>query len=217
MKRITISLCALVALGAVAVTAPAASAQAGGTQCPTFRVLHDDQIGPNVVLPKGIYSMTSAGTLSCAQASRLFTRFLSDYDGKLPKPWRVMSQGKGKATFTQGKRPGFAVALIRGKPPTPTPSSPLGSVCPGNFQVRDDDRIGSVSFPKGNYEIVITRKSRMSCAAATRLFTRFLDFPNGNLPKKWRIKPAIATFYKPANPKGKRFRVDPGVSTNSGL
>jgi hypothetical protein len=216
MRSGTIAL--LGALAAFAITVPAASASPSVTAsaagpCPaTFRVLHNDQIGP-AFLPKGTYVITIRNaTLSCATASRLFTQFLQDYDGKLQKPWAVVAHGKGKASFTSGGQPGFSVALSKGGGGGGQPST-LGTSCPGTFQVQDDDQIALVSFPKGAYKLVIPRGSIISCAQASKLFARFLDFPSGALPKGWAIKPTVALFYKPGNPnpKRKRFRVDPAA------
>ena len=94
----------IAALGAVLATAilafsasaPASSpvssapvAQSARTTCPgTFRVLHSDQIG-KLKLPAGPYVITTVGHVNCAQASALFTRFLQDWDGKLPGGWKV--------------------------------------------------------------------------------------------------------------------------------
>src|SRR6185312_3347713 len=79
------------------------ASSAAGAGCPGFRVLHDDRIGA-AVLPAGDYTITvapSAG-LTCPVASKLFTRFLEDFDGVLPAPWRVSAQGSGRASFAQG-------------------------------------------------------------------------------------------------------------------
>ena len=75
----------------LAATAPSAQAQTAFAQCPTFRVLHNDQIG-TALFPKGVYSVSATG-VSCASASRLLAQFLQDYDGILPKPWRLNAQG----------------------------------------------------------------------------------------------------------------------------
>ena len=210
--------CLIIAAAAAALlaaTAPSAQAQAASAQCPTFRVLHNDQIG-TALFPKGVYSVSATG-VSCASASQLFAQFLQDYDGNLPKPWRLNAQGSGRATFTQGSAPGFSVAIINGIPPTPPPPAPHGTLCPGNFQVLNNDRIGRVSFPKGAYEILIPRNSIITCAQASNLFRRFLNFPSGKLPKAWRVKATNGMFFKPANPQRKRFRVDPAVSSSGGL
>ena len=205
---------ALVASAPAAGAAPQTGAAAGTPCAATFRVLHNDRIGP-ALLPKGTYVITLRSSLvSCPNASSLFTQFLSDYDGKLQKPWAVTAQGKGRALFTSGGLPGFSVALSQGPAPGPMPGpSPLGQVCPGNFQVQHDDRIGTVQFPRGAYELVITPGSIITCAQASKLFARFLALPSGKLPKNWAIKSATAVFHKPGSPhpKRKRFRVDPAV------
>ena len=55
---------------------------AAGT-CPgTFRVLHDDHIGP-LAIPKGAYTITTQGIGGARAANRL-AAFLQDFDGRLP-------------------------------------------------------------------------------------------------------------------------------------
>ena len=128
--------------------------------------------------------------LACATASRLFTQFLSDYDGNLPQGWTVVAQGRGRASFNQNGQPGFSVARSGGGN---TPST-YGTVCPGSFQVLNNDTIGPLSFPKGSYRIVLPRGVIVSCGQAFKLFRQFLNRPAGNLPKNWRLKPTIALF-----------------------
>lgn len=196
------------ALAALAVMAPQAAAQSGNTQCPaTFRVLHNDSIGA-AVLPRGQYTITvRAPGLTCAAASRLFTQFLSDYDGRLQRPWEVVAQGRGRASFTQNGQPGFSVALTEA-PPTP---SRYGTVCPGNFVIINNDTIGPLVFPQGSYRIVLPRNVITTCPQAVNLFRQFLNRPKGDLPKNWRMKATTALFFKPGNSKRKRFRVDPAT------
>jgi hypothetical protein len=55
--------------------------------------------------------------------------------------------------------------------------------CPATFQVEHDDRIGSLSLPAGAYRI---RATGVSCAAASQLFTQFLNDWDGRLPGSWR-------------------------------
>lgn len=91
---------------------------ADGTLCrATFQVLHNDRIG-SLRLPRGPYRVTllRGPGLSCAGASQLFTRFLSDTFGRLPRPWVLKAQS---ATFTKGRgsKTGFRVKpvnLVRG-------------------------------------------------------------------------------------------------------
>jgi hypothetical protein len=71
----------------------------GATTCPgTFSVLHDDHVG-SLYLPKGPYvvSLLQGDTLTCAQASQQFTRFLDA--ASMPAPW-VLDAATG--TFTRG-------------------------------------------------------------------------------------------------------------------
>ena len=90
-------------LVALLVTGPGAAA--APTTCPSFRVLHDDRIGP-AVLPAGNYAITIDPTsgLACGAAAKLFARFLEDYDGVLPRPWRVTGEGSGKASVKARRR-----------------------------------------------------------------------------------------------------------------
>jgi hypothetical protein len=211
MRKTTVMLGA--ALAALAITAPQAAAaspkaQAGAAACPSFRVLHNDRIGP-AVLPAGNYLITPKGQgLTCQSASKLFTRFLQDYDGNLGGGWTVVPQGKGKARFDRNGQKGFTVARNGGGGNTP---STYGTVCPGQFQVLNDDVIGPLSFPRGGYRLVIPRGSIITCQNASKLFRQFLNHPDGILPKNWRMKATVALFFKPANPKLKKFRVDPAT------
>ena len=95
--------------GAGAVGTPT-SAAAAATTCPAFKVLHNDRIGP-ATFPAGNYTITIPGSanLSCKQTGELFARFLEDYDGVLPKPWKVSAEGSGKASFARNGRLGFAI------------------------------------------------------------------------------------------------------------
>jgi hypothetical protein len=71
-----------------------------GNRCPgTFRVLNNDRIG-RLRLPRGPYRITLVRRgISCQRASRLFTSFLQDFEGTLPRPWRL---SVATATFTRG-------------------------------------------------------------------------------------------------------------------
>jgi hypothetical protein len=185
-------------------------AAAAGTQCPTFRVLHNDRIGA-VLLPAGTYGvkLTRGSKLSCAQASGLFARFLEDYDGVLPGGWRVVPKGKGKARFVKPGERGFAVSRQGGG--GGGGNSRLGHLCPGSFRVLHNDRIGPLSFPAGVYQIYIPRHSVLPCQRASSLFASFLEAPNDVLPGKWQMKSRRAVFFTKNQPRTRRFRVDPGT------
>jgi hypothetical protein len=96
-------------VGALSTPALGGAASASAAACPSFKVLHDDRIG-GVVLPAGSYEVTVSAGLSCPASSKLFARFLSDWDGNLPKPWRATGEGSGKATFKGGSL-SFSVRL----------------------------------------------------------------------------------------------------------
>jgi hypothetical protein len=194
----------LIALALSAGSAPAAAV----SSCPGFRVLHNDRIGP-ASFPAGTYKVTvaPASGLSCADASKLFTRFLEDYDGVLPTPWRVLAESSGKASFTQAGKAGFAVALGAGG--GEGGNSELGVLCHGSFTVNSNVVIAPLSFPKGQYLLYIPPRSGISCNRASVLFTRFLGSPGGRLPFPWRLKNQTATFFKPEHPTRSAFRVEP--------
>lgn len=194
----------LIALALSAGSAPAAAV----SSCPGFRVLHNDRIGP-ASFPAGTYKVTvaPASGLSCADASKLFTRFLEDYDGVLPTPWRVLAESSGKASFTQAGKAGFSVALGTGG--GGGGSSELGVLCHGSFTVNSNVVIAPLSFPKGQYLLYIPPRSAISCNRASVLFTRFLGSPGGRLPFPWRLKNQTATFFKPEHPTRSAFRVEP--------
>lgn len=204
----TLALAIGAALAFLVLSASAAPAATVGA-CPSFRVLHNDRIGP-ANLPAGSYSVTPAATsgLSCAQSSALFTRFLEDYDGVLPTPWRVIAQGTGKASFARGSQEGFLVARTGGGEEEGNNPS-LGKLCAGTFTVNHRTIVGPLAFNKGQYLIYIPARSLISCRRASVLFTRFLGQPGGRLPFPWQVVNQTATFYKPAHPLRSAFRIEP--------
>jgi len=207
-KRLLVTL-GLALLAAVSALALTAVAPASGAACPSFRVLHNDRIGP-ASLPAGSYAITVEAGLSCQAASQLFTRFLEDYDGVLPKPWRVVAEGSGKASFTRGGQPGFSVARGGGGGGGGRGgNNELGQLCSGAYTVNAGSQVGPLFFPKSQYLLYIPPKSAISCRRASVLFTRFLAQPNGTLPFPWRLKNQTATFYKSAHPLRSAFRVEP--------
>jgi hypothetical protein len=185
------------------------ASSAAGAGCPGFRVLHDDRIGP-AVLPAGNYTITVAPSsgLTCPAASKLFTRFLEDFDGVLPAPWRVSAQGSGKATFAQGGKAGFSVARSSGGGGG---NSELGALCRNSFMVNSNVVLGPLTFPRGQYLLYIPPRSGISCNRAAVLFTRFLGSPGGRLPFPWRLTNQTATFFKPEHPVRSSFRVEPAT------
>ncbi len=87
----------------------------GQTRCRgTFRVLHRDRVG-KLKLPAGRYIVTTLSSrLSCNSASNLFSQFLDDPSGRLPRPWIVNAK---TGTFSRGKgsKRGFRVKPARAR------------------------------------------------------------------------------------------------------
>lgn len=197
---------ALASAAAVLALALTAAAPASAAGCPSFRILHNDRIGP-AALPAGSYEITVEPGTSCQAASQLFARFLEDYDGVLPRPWRVIAEGSGTASFSKGNLTGFAVSRIGGG--GGGGNNILGKLCSGTFTVNAGNRVGPLFFPKGPYLIYLPPRTGITCRRASVLFTRFLAAPGGTLPFPWRLKNQTATFFKPANPTRSAFRIEP--------
>lgn len=204
------SLALVAALSLLALTGPG---MASAAVCPSFKVLHDDRIG-TVVLPAGSYEVTTdefqGKGISCQEASRLFARFLQDWDGKLPDDWRAVAEGSGKASFERksfGNSPvGFSVSRTGGS--GGGGNGELGRLCPGSFTVNAGSDVGPLYFAKGQYLLYIPTRSGITCRRASVLFTRFLGSPGGALPDPWQVKTQTATFFKPAQPLRSAFRVE---------
>jgi hypothetical protein len=205
------ALLALVLAAAVALGGGAPAHGQAPQPCPaTFHVLHDDTIG-ELELPEGQYRLTVDG-ISCARASHLFTQFLSDYNGVLPRPWRYSVDGVGRGTFT-----GLDEFTVERTGDTGSPGAGAGSAsqgggshgdlqCPGTFDVLHDDRVGRLRIPRGDYTVTLLG-GNLTCATAERLFARFLRRPRGRLPGRWMVLPQSAEFMKFSSHHG--FRIKP--------
>jgi hypothetical protein len=200
---------ALVAIGAAAVMllAGASSAQAKQQVCPnTFTVLHNDQIG-DLKLPAGPYTITvfKPNALGCGKASKLFTKFLQDWDGKLPKPWSYEVVKKGNGNFIKNDRGvGFNVKRKSGGGGGGGGKSSLR--CNGYFSVLHNDRIGKLRLPAGQYQVTRLTNNSQSCDRITnRLFPKFLQ--RGDVPKGWAIKRQSASFVKKRTGRGFRVKL----------
>jgi hypothetical protein len=202
-------------VAALATLALSGAAQASAAACPSFKVLHDDRIGP-ASFPAGSYEVTVDPGLSCQAASQLFARFLQDWDGNLPNRWAAIPKGAGKASFEQASLDGngrsFSVARSGGG--EGGSNTELGKLCPGSFTVNAGSDVGPLYFARGQYLLYIPTRSAITCRRASVLFTRFLGAPGGMLPDPWQVKTQTATFYKAAHPLRSAFRVEPanGVS-----
>src|ERR1700761_1233186 len=209
-RAVLVALAGLVAAAALLFGARPAEATVGTatpTTCPGFEVLHNDRIGA-AVFPQGVYTITlQASDLSCKSSAGFFARFLEDYDGILPKPWKITNEGSGKASFLRGAVPGFSVELTgKDKPPPVNPD--LGKLCPDTFKVNATAIAGSLRFTKGSFLIYLPAGTGITCNRAAVLFNRFLAV-NGPLPQPWKLTNQTATFYKPSNPTRSAFRIEP--------
>ena len=203
---------AVVALGGLLGAAPGAYAgpevQASQAGPCSFEVVHNDHIS-RFSVPKGTYQITllDADTVSCARAGKAFATFLQDFDGRLPRPWKL---NNATGTFTRGVATiGFRVKRTDSKPNPGRGVSHLAkgsSKCPGTFDVDHNDRVGKLPLPRGPYFVFVFKGSGLSCPAAERRFDGFLDRPNGVLPRPWIVIGATGTFRNGTRPG---FKVKP--------
>jgi hypothetical protein len=176
---------------------PGGGGSGGGNACPYFRVLHNDRIG-KLVLVAGNYRITllSPSRVSCARAAKAFAQFLQDFDGRLPRPWKLNTS---TGAFTRGT-PSTGFRVKRATGPAPKPGSAgrhpaSGSrACNGTFEVDHNDRIGRLRLPKGPYLVTVLKGSGLSCPAASRRLAAFLAAPSGALPRPWTVAVASGTF-----------------------
>lgn len=176
----------------------------GGTSasCPGyFNVLHKDRIG-RFVVPRGPYRITllNPKLMNCAQATARFRQFLVDFDGVLPRPWRLDPMS---ATFfkNNNREVGFNINRAYGPAPNPKRNTTY-SRCPATFRVLHNDRIGQLMLPAGPYYVHVLKG--LSCSSASNYFRQFLLRPDGVLPRPWRLNPKQAVFRAGKN---RAFRV----------
>lgn len=207
---------AFAALAATALAAALFALAIGGASrasaagCPSFKVLHDDRIGP-ATLPAGNYAITVEDSgLTCKATSELFARFLEDYDGNLPGGWKVSAQGSGKASFSRANQAGFSVTRTGGGSSNEEGgTNPLiGTLCRNTFTVNSNAPVASLVFAKGKYLLYQPPGTGISCNRAAVLFTRFLS-SGAHLPFPWKLNNQTATFYKSSNSTRSAFRVEP--------
>lgn len=187
--------------------ASAPSPDGGGTavSCPGyFTVVRNDSIG-SFKVPKGQYRITliNSSKFTCAKAVKRFQEFLLDFDGVLPRSWKLK---RSSATFYKPRNPqvGFNINKAFGPAPNPDRNKKFAR-CPGTFQVQHNDRIGSLVLPKGPYYIYVGTGNPLSCASAADYFRQFLNYPHGRLPSPWKVNPSKARFR--SGPGGYVFRV----------
>ena len=205
----SLALAIALAIPLAAFLATPGTASAAQTTCPnTFQVLHDDHIG-KLELRKGHYTITllKAGRPSCSRAAKLFAKFLQDFDGNLPDPWKVVP---AKKRFVRGNNTGVGFQVSRGSHSGGGGGhhpSGTGRRCPGTFTVQHNDQIGRLKLPAGKYRITRLTVGNPTCPRATKLFATFLEHPDGDLPDHWRVHVNSASFTK--RNTGRGFRVKP--------
>jgi hypothetical protein len=192
---------------------PAATASAKQLECSaSFRVLHDDRVG-KLQLPKGNYTITvyRKNRLSCERASKLFTRFLEDFDGKLPGKWKVRVKRSG---FFKGNS-GVGFTVERGTPSGGgggggggTHPANGGKRCPNTFRVLNNDRIGELRIPAGNYHLTRLTNDSPNCQRVAKLFAKFLEEDYAGKIPGWRVNVNRAKFIRNKS-GGKGFRIKP--------
>jgi hypothetical protein len=179
--------------------------------CPGFKVLHTDRIG-TAVFPAGTYTVNLEDpSLTCKSSAELFARFLEDWDGSLPQPWKVLSDeggGPGSAFFMRGPRAGFSTELSAKAKEEGGTNPDLGTLCPGTFTVNSTTQVETLRFTKGAFLIYLPQGTAITCGQASALFQRFLG-AGGKLPSPWKLTNQTATFYKPSNPTRSAFRIEP--------
>jgi len=215
-KRTLLALAAAALAAALLAVALGGATRAAAAGCPSFKVLHDDRIGP-ATLPAGSYAITVEDSgLTCKATSELFARFLEDYDGKLPGGWRVSAEGSGKATFSRAMQAGFSVARTggggSGEGGEGGTSPLIGALCPNTFTVNSNAPVATLVFAKGEYLLYQPPGTGIFCNRAAVLFTRFLS-SGAHLPFPWKLNNQTATFYKSSNPTRSAFRVEPLAGT----
>jgi len=172
--------------------------------CPGyFQVVHSDSIG-SFEVPAGNYQITliDPTRFSCAKAVKRFQEFLLDYNGVLPKSWRL---SKASATFYKPNNPSVGFNINKAYGPSPNPDNNTKFArCPATFRVLNNDRIGALVLPAGPYYIYVGKNS-LSCTQASAYFRQFLNYPDGRLPAPWNLNAAKARFR--GGPGGAVFRV----------
>jgi hypothetical protein len=180
--------------------AQAPGANAAG-KCPQFRVMHNDTIS-GVKFPAGPYDMVTS-QLSCSQSTKYFQQWLAS--GRVAKGWKVKLLSGERRRFTKlGTKVDFQATPA--SEPTPTPS-PSGHTCPGTFRVLNNDRIGGMKLPRGNYQIRLLNTdvalTGLNCQIASNDFAYFLNNDwSGRLPSPWYTNNSTRTFYRGTNAVG---------------
>jgi hypothetical protein len=183
-------LAAILVFTLAGVVVPGTPAQAA--VCPDFTILHDDRIDGQS-FPHGRYSVTNVRGLACQDTTRYLQQFLQS--GKTSGGWTLGARN----TFIRGTQ---QFRITRGGGGGGGGGTGGRIVCQATFRVLNNDRIGQLQIPAGSYRITVRR---ISCASASDQFRRFLQYPSGNLPDNWRVRPLRAKFRNAQT--GESFRI----------
>ena len=166
-------LAALCATAAVLVLGASTSSAAtlAITRCPTFRVLHNNNMSG---YQKGTYDMQVWGNVTCQRAVKMFQDYLQN-PRDLPRGWKATPR---QASFSRGSATGFSLTLTKRKQ-TQTPTSAVTN-CPTFRVVRPDPDAG---YEEGTYELQVFGDT--TCKQAASVFKAYLDDPTNGLPDGW--------------------------------
>ena len=203
-------------LATLALSLGASSAAAAG--CPSFRVLHDDRIGPAGPAGRRLHGH-GRPVLGPHLPRRLETLH------PLPRGLRRRPPvAPGESTPRAAARPpspraveaGFSVALGSKAAVADGGNSELGALCQEQPSRSTPTSCSARSPSRGASTCSTSRpRSGISCNRAAVLFTRFLGSPGGRLPFPWRLQNQTATFFKPAHPTRSAFRVEPAAGAGA--
>jgi hypothetical protein len=91
-------------------------------------------------------------------------------------------------------------------------TNPTSNACPGFFRILHNDHIGTLALPKGAYRITLLNPKTLSCSAAARQLTGFLQDFNGKLSSFWKLSNSTATFtHLGGTGPVQGFRIKPAV------
>jgi hypothetical protein len=96
-----------------------------------------------------------------------------------------------------------------------TPATAAETACPATFAVLNDDAIGTVQVPAGNYALTLLDDATLDCTAASDLFRQFLEDFDGRLSRPWVAKGDPITFTAGAG-STTGFRATPVAAPSGG-
>ncbi len=168
--------------------------------CPGTFAIFEPVTAAGLRIGLGHWALSVAGGLSCTTAFQVFAQTADT--NLVPAGWTV---DPATTTFRRGG-PSFT-ATNQGNAPSGIGRS-TGTRCTATFRVQNNDRIGSLRLPRGNYLITLLPGAGLTCPIASDLFAAFLRHPDGKLPRPWRLNAQTATFTRGAG-SDIGFQVEP--------